>query len=275
MAKAEGEIVEEEELDAERDARRRLALAQIRQYPDPVLRMEARPVEEFDEELVRLVERMSALMVEAAGVGLAATQVGVLRRLFVFTPGGDEVVAVVNPQIANAGTRPRPTMRAVSRFRALPRPWNAPSPSGWKARTRRGAVSFDLEGYPARTAQHELDHLDGVLIVDRTTPRSAPRGPRDAAAPRRPQVAVARIAVAATAPFGADVFERLAARHEVVALLTRPDTPRGRGRKLAPPPAKVVAESLQIPVLQPPRLTSDVCIHSLTWTPSSSRPTGC
>jgi methionyl-tRNA formyltransferase len=73
---------------------------------------------------------------------------------------------------------------------------------------------------------------------------------------------VARIAVAATAPFGADVLQQLAARHEVVTLLTRPDAPRGRGRKLAPPPAKVVAESLRIPVLQPARLTRDVCRHS-------------
>jgi methionyl-tRNA formyltransferase len=73
---------------------------------------------------------------------------------------------------------------------------------------------------------------------------------------------VARIAVAATAPFGADVLERLARRHEVVTVLTRPDAPRGRGRRLAPPPAKVVAETLQIPVLQPERLTGDVCIHS-------------
>jgi len=73
---------------------------------------------------------------------------------------------------------------------------------------------------------------------------------------------MARIAVAATAPFGADVLERLVSRHEVVTVLTRPDAPRGRGRKLAPPPAKVVAERLQIPVLQPARLTSDVCIHS-------------
>jgi methionyl-tRNA formyltransferase len=73
---------------------------------------------------------------------------------------------------------------------------------------------------------------------------------------------VARIAVAATAPFGAEVLERLAKRHEVVTVLTRPDAPRGRGRRLAPPPAKVVAETLQIPVLQPERLTGDVCIHS-------------
>lgn len=69
---------------------------------------------------------------------------------------------------------------------------------------------------------------------------------------------MARIAVAATAPFGADVLERLAARHEVALLLTRPDKPRGRGRKLAPTPAKAVAERLAIPVAQPARLDEDV-----------------
>jgi methionyl-tRNA formyltransferase len=67
-----------------------------------------------------------------------------------------------------------------------------------------------------------------------------------------------RITVAATAPFGADVLERLAARHDVAALLTRPDSPAGRGRRLAPPPAKVVAARLGIPVLQPERPTADV-----------------
>jgi methionyl-tRNA formyltransferase len=67
---------------------------------------------------------------------------------------------------------------------------------------------------------------------------------------------VTRIAVAATAPFGADVLERLAGGHEVVALLTRPDAPRGRGRRLASPPAKEVAERLGIPVLQPERPTA-------------------
>lgn len=64
---------------------------------------------------------------------------------------------------------------------------------------------------------------------------------------------MSRIAVAATAPFGADVLEQLASRHEVVALLTRPDAPKGRGRQLAAPPAKLVAERLGIPLLQPER----------------------
>ena len=77
---------------------------------------------------------------------------------------------------------------------------------------------------------------------------------------------MAAIAVAATAPFGADVLERLARQHEVTALITRPDAPRGRGRKVAPPAAKEVAVRLGIPVLQPERLTStdvgvDVGVH--------------
>src|SRR5213080_2299821 len=67
-----------------------------------------------------------------------------------------------------------------------------------------------------------------------------------------------RIAVAATAPFGAEVLERLAGRHDVALLLTRPDKPRGRGRKVAPTAAKEVAERLGIPVAQPARLDEDV-----------------
>ena len=73
-----------------------------------------------------------------------------------------------------------------------------------------------------------------------------------------------RIAVAATAAFGADVLERLVAEHEVLLLLTRPDKPRGRGRKLAPPPAKEVAQRLGIPVEQPARLDESVELNAET-----------
>src|SRR5439155_3761671 len=67
-----------------------------------------------------------------------------------------------------------------------------------------------------------------------------------------------------TAPFGADVLERLAAEHEVAQLFTRPDKPRGRGRRVAPPPAKEVAERLGIPVEQPTKLDSSVGIAAHT-----------
>ena len=96
--------------------------------------------------------------------------------------------------------------------------------------------------------QHELDHLDGVLIIDRTDDEHR----KEALATLRPRAVFGRgIGVAATAPLGADVLERLAATHEIAFLLTRPDAPQGRGRKLAPPPAKVAAERLGIPVHQP------------------------
>jgi methionyl-tRNA formyltransferase len=75
---------------------------------------------------------------------------------------------------------------------------------------------------------------------------------------------VTRIAVAATAPFGADVLERLASRHEIAALLTRPDAPAGRGRRLAAPPAKEIAERLGIPVLQPERPLAEVDLGAPT-----------
>jgi methionyl-tRNA formyltransferase len=66
-----------------------------------------------------------------------------------------------------------------------------------------------------------------------------------------------RLAVAATAPLGADVLERLASRHDIAYLLTRPDRPRGRGRRVGPPPAKETAERLGIEVRQPERLGAD------------------
>src|SRR6476646_2214041 len=79
-----------------------------------------------------------------------------------------------------------------------------------------------------------------------------------------------RIGVAATAPLGADVLERLAERHEIAWLLTRPDAPQGRGRKLGPPATKLIAEELGIPVHQPekPEIPQDgdrvvVCSYGL------------
>src|SRR5712691_10430647 len=102
MADEVGEV-RNEKLDAEAEARRRLALAQIRQYPDPVLRMKARGVESFDGDLTRLVERLTHLLDDANGLGLAATQVGVLRRVFIFQPDPEqEPVPLVNPRLVES-----------------------------------------------------------------------------------------------------------------------------------------------------------------------------
>lgn len=177
--------VRTEELDPEREARRQLALAQIRQYPDPVLRMEARPVEEFDEDLQRLVVRMKELMAEANGVGLAATQVGVLRRVFVFAPEEDRALALVNPSIASRGNETDTDDEGCLSIQGVTVPVERPTAVRLEGFDETGKeVAYDLEGMPARIAQHEFDHLDGKLMLDRTTPDAR----REAMAALRPRL---------------------------------------------------------------------------------------
>jgi peptide deformylase len=186
VSEVEGQI-RSEELDAEREARRRAALTLVRQYPDPVLRMRAKDVGEFDESVTDLVERMTALMDEARGVGLAAPQVGVLRRVLVYRTAEEEpAVALVNPRVVTAGGEVEAVDEGclslgaasvvVEVQRALTVTVEALDPSGKEVR-------IDADGLQARVIQHELDHLDGILIIDRTTPEQR----REALAQLRPQ----------------------------------------------------------------------------------------
>jgi peptide deformylase len=174
MADADGQVVhEDEELDPQDEARRRLALAQIRQYPDAALKMTARPVEEFDDELRSLVERMKRLMHDAHGIGLAGTQVGVLQRLFVFQPGPDDVVAVVNPEIVEASDETDVAEEGCLSIQGVLVPVERPVAVTLVGKDETGAdVRYELEDIYARAAQHETDHLDGVLMLDRTTPEA-------------------------------------------------------------------------------------------------------
>ncbi len=189
MADEAGEIRTGQDLDAEALARRRLALAQIRQYPDPVLRMQAREVQEFDDALAQLAERMKVLMQDAQGVGLAATQVGVLQRLFVFQIGEDgELQAIVNPRIVEqSGETDVDDEGCLSLQRVL-----VPVERSVRVRLEGkdldgSDMSLELDEMGARVVQHEFDHLDGVLILDRTTPEAK----RDALATLREQLSLA------------------------------------------------------------------------------------
>ncbi|HYA07959.1 MAG TPA: peptide deformylase [Gaiellaceae bacterium] len=185
MAEIEGQV-KEEELDPEREARRQLALAQIRQYPDAALKMRARPVEEFDDELHGLVERMTRLMEDANGIGLAATQVGVLRRLFVFVPAPDEVaVAVVNPEIVERSEETDVADEGCLSIQGVLVPVERSTTITLTGRDENGdEVRFELDDVYARAAQHESDHLDGILMLDRTTPEAR----REALATLRPRI---------------------------------------------------------------------------------------
>ncbi|HZT16325.1 MAG TPA: peptide deformylase [Gaiellaceae bacterium] len=162
----------EEELtdeQAEAELRRRFALAQIRQYGDVALRMRANEVEEVDDDVRRLVARMTALMHDAQGVGLAATQVGVLRRVFVFEPDEAGPRAVVNPQIVDRSAETASEDEGCLSLQGVRVPVERPTSVVLEGKDENGEdVRHELEGYGARVAQHELDHLDGVLIIDRT-----------------------------------------------------------------------------------------------------------
>ena len=181
----EGQVIDEE-LDPERETRRRFALAQIRQYPDAALKMEARPVELFDEQLVKLVERMKRLMVDANGIGLAATQVGVLQRLFVFQVDPDEgPAAVVNPELVDVSEVTEVGDEGCLSIQGVTVPVERAVRVTVVGRDEHGNdVRYELDGYEARCAQHETDHPNGVLMLDRTTPE----GRTEALAILRPRI---------------------------------------------------------------------------------------
>ena len=171
--------VEEQQVEApsdgmseeERRAHHAMAMLLVRQYPDPVLRQAAAEVGEVDDGVRRLVERMSDVMQRSHGVGLAAPQMGVLRRVLIYRIGPDgEVRVLINPTLRDrseetevdtegclsllGGELQVPVTRHVSVVAAGMDVAGQP-------------VEVAAEGLEARVIQHEIDHLDGVLIVDR------------------------------------------------------------------------------------------------------------
>jgi peptide deformylase len=164
-------------------ARRMVALARIRQYGDAVLRMKAREMEEVDDDVRRLAERMTALMHEAQGVGLAATQVGVLQRIFVFVDEGEDRV-LVNPVITKRSKDTEVEDEGCLSLREVLVPVERSVGVTIEGLDENGEpVALELELPSARIVQHELDHLDGVLILDRTDEESR----RTAVGKLRPQ----------------------------------------------------------------------------------------
>jgi peptide deformylase len=169
--KTEERDAEERQLEVELLERREAALAHVVKFGDPVLKSKASPIANFNPELRTEVERMIEIMRDGLGIGLAATQLGVLRRLLVFQAGPEsEPAALINPEVewlsdemavAEEGclSLPRVSMD-------VERPLYARL-SGRDAEGER--IVIEAAGLEARVLQHELDHLDGVLILDRTT----------------------------------------------------------------------------------------------------------
>ena len=164
-----------------------MALREILIYPDPRLKQKAKPVAEVDATVRRLCDDMAETMYDANGVGLAATQVGILRRLFVFSPDEDETAAIVNPVIVRRSDGVETDDEGCLSLQGVVAPVERALEVRIEGKDESGNdVAFDLEGYAARTVQHELDHLDGVLMIDRTTPEAR----REALAALWPRVVI-------------------------------------------------------------------------------------
>jgi peptide deformylase len=176
-AETETDERDESELEAELLERREAALALVVKFGDPVLKSKASPVREFGPELRAEVERMVSIMRDGMGVGLAATQVGVLRRLLVFQAGPDsEPTALVNPEVEWLSDE---VVIAEEGCLSLPRvsmDVERPLHARFSGLDVDGEpIRLEASGLEARVLQHELDHLDGVLILDRA-PRAQRKG---------------------------------------------------------------------------------------------------
>ncbi len=143
-----------------------MASYDIRQYGDPVLKQVAREVERVDGALVALAEGMVATMYEAEGAGLAAPQVGVQKRLFVYDVGdGPEVV--VNPELVEVEgewLHPEGCLSLPGLRLDIVRPARVHL-HGYDLEGHE--LSLDADDFLGRVFQHELDHLDGVLMIER------------------------------------------------------------------------------------------------------------
>ena len=158
-----------EDLEPEVAARRSAALSHVRKFGDPVLRSRARPVDRFDDSLREEVRRMSLLMNDALGVGLAANQVGVLHRLLVYRVHQQApTAALVNPEIEWSGDEMETLEEGCLSLPAVHVEVERPVHIRVRAQNEYGEpLTIEASGLEARVIQHELDHLDGVLVLDR------------------------------------------------------------------------------------------------------------
>ena len=160
-----------EPLDAETRARRDAALRHVRKYGDPVLRSRARPVEVFDDALADEVQRMGRLMDDALGIGLAATQLGVMHRVLVYRVDPDAPLGVlVNPEFEHKGDENETMEEGCLSLPGVGVEVERATEVRVRAMDASGApITVEASGLEARVIQHEIDHLDGILILDRTT----------------------------------------------------------------------------------------------------------
>jgi peptide deformylase len=144
----------------------------VRQWGDPALRQVAQPVTRVDDILRAQVDRMRRHLEEVGGAGLAATQVGVMGRVFVFRMDpGDRAGVLVNPRVVSRSDERATFHEGCLSFHSILVAVQRPVAVRVEGADLDGrALRFDVEGFGASLLQHEIDHLDGILTLDRADP---------------------------------------------------------------------------------------------------------
>ena len=259
------------ELDAQARERRTAALAQIRTFGDPVLKSRASEITSFGPELEREAERMIAIMRDAIGVGLAATQLGVMHRLLVFQAGLDATpTAIANPELewmsdevatAEEGCLSLPRVAVdverplYARVRGRGHPRGAAPRRGLRP---RGAGS-PARARPPRRRAHARPHDEGAT---QGGARRAPR--RHGLLSERPRRRSLKTVYMGTSEFAAKVLGRLAdSPHRPALVVAPPDRPRGRGRRTASPPVADESAELGLDLIQTESVNSDDALERI------------
>lgn len=146
-----------------------MSVMKIHLYPDPVLRVETETVTEFNDELKKLVRDMFDTMYGADGIGLAAPQVGVSKKVVVVDYRGDKYV-LINPEISNEGPLVANEEGCLS-FPGIYENVESPEYFHIKYQNEEGeTIEKDVDGFLACVFSHETDHLNGKLLIDRISP---------------------------------------------------------------------------------------------------------
>lgn len=148
-----------------------MSVLPLRYYGDPVLKEKSAPLEKLEEQIKKLAQNMAETMYDAAGIGLAAPQVGTLKKLIVVDIGDDNYVAYVNPEIVYYAGKKEVEEEGCLCLPEIVVPIKRSKKIGFRATDIKGRpVEIETDDFLARVLQHEVDHLEGVTILERTNP---------------------------------------------------------------------------------------------------------
>jgi len=231
----------------------------IIEEPHVLLKEICEPVKVFDQKLKQLLAQMHGAMVDSDGIGLAAPQVGEALRICLVTDDEeDKTYELINPEMIESsgnsyeveGCLSVPGMYGyVNRFETIK--ISAQDASG-------KPFILEAKDYFARTIQHEMDHLDGILFTEKVDQYLTEEELLDL------QIKDTRIVFMGTPDFSVPILDRLVEEgYNVVAVVTQPDRPVGRKKVLTAPPVKQAALKHDIPVLQPEKIREQVELEAL------------